>query len=407
MKRVLLIMLAICSLVSCSKEGEGIVINSTILDTGSSETITEKHKSNPDGSRNTLLEYTSWIRLQLETKAMKDKELSVVVAGSFNDVIDSVDVEHLAIGTPTTSIEYQMNDGRQQGNIIILDSMMVYSVVFEKMSFNYKLHYEVPIYNDGFTKQEMPYHRIEFVKDNGYTVEEADPQFDGMKIYACRLLKHSITILFKDKEYTVSAKILYRKLMATNGQPVIISSQKIDEGIEIRDAEQLYYHSWIKMRQKWSDKKVDEVVYQARIGTDVRFDNSDLIGKLITSPELNFTDPTLINITQEDGGVGDSEYVDIKTNTRKYAVSCAEFALRFYATEPIPYYDDGIVKYEMPVFTYDKDSFKFLYHIEKMGDDILNGQPAQAYALFISLTWSINGKEYSSREENISLYTYK
>lgn len=407
MKRVLLIMLSICSLASCSKEGEEIVLNSTILDTGSSETITEKHKSNPDGSRNTLLEYTSWIRLQLETKAMKDKELSVVVAGSFNDVIDTVDVEHLAIGTPTTSIECQMDDGRQQDNIIILDSMMVYRVVFEKISFNYKLHYEVPVYNDGFTKQEMPYHRIEFVKDNGYTVEDAEPQFDGMKIYACRLLKHSISVLFKDKEYSVSAKILYRKLMATNGMPVIISSLKIDEGTDIQDAEQLYYHSWIKMRHKWSDKRVDEVVYQARIGTDVRFDNGDLIGKLITSPELNFTDPTLINITQEDGGAGDSEYVDLIINKNKYAVSCAEFALRFYVSEPVPYYDDGIVKYEMPVFTYDKDSFKFLYNIEKMGDDILNGQPAQAYALRISLTWSIDGKEYHSREEDIALYKYK
>lgn len=108
MKGVLLTILAICSLASCGKEGAEIVVNSNILDTGSSETITEKQKSNPDGSRNTLLECTSWIRLQIETKAIKDKELSIVVAGSFNGVIDTVDVEHLVIGTPTTSIEYQV-----------------------------------------------------------------------------------------------------------------------------------------------------------------------------------------------------------------------------------------------------------------------------------------------------------
>lgn len=207
----------------------------------------------------------------------------------------------------------------------------------------------------------------------------------------------TITITVEQKEVTQSGE---------KPEPVIISSLKIDEGTDIQNSEQLYYHSWIKMRYEWSDKRVDDVVYQARIGTDVRFDESDLIGKLITSTELNFTDPTLIDIIQEDG-VGDSEYVGIKINKKKYTVSCKAFAIRFYVTEPIPYYDDGIVTCEMPAYAYDKDSFKFLYNIEEMGDDIVDGQPAQTYALWISLTWSINGKEYHSRKEHISLYKYK
>lgn len=408
MKKLMSMLCTILFFASCEKAEKEIVINSSVLNSGKSSEVTDKKSVNDRGCATTSLEYSSWIRLQMETKAVKEQELSVLVSAKLSDLIDTIDVRSLNIfNTITNVLDYQENESRVENNVTIIDSSMIYKVDFSgDLTFTYDLNFEVPVYNDGFTNQIMPYHRVKFVNSNDFEVQETDPIIDGTKIYACRIVKHSIVVSFNEKKYVVHATILCRKLVSSDGQAAIVTSKVVDEGKELIYTDHLSFRTWLKMKHSWSDNTMTEVVYDANVSHNVEFDQSDILAKVILSSDLEFSQPKFLETTAKGQGGGNKEVIKRSPRKSKYVVSCKEFSVHFYADGDFPVYDDGLLYHYMPIFPY-VGHYRLEHRIESEGDDIHNGKEAACYCLWLTLFRTLEGKEYKVKEQPIWLYKYK
>lgn len=398
------------SLSSCEKDQvDPIIIDSEVLDSGMDGTVNETETTSPEGVKGTSLSYQSWIMVRTETRATSENKISVTLNGVVNDVSKTIDVGHLQLGEMKTEIEYTSFDGREEKNIIVLDSALVYKVSFGELAFNYELKYEVPVYSDGVTTQTMPYHRVEFVKDNGYTVEYVNPTFDGLKIYACRLLKHSVTVRFNGKSYVVNAAITFRRLMATNGLPVVVSTEKLDEGSSIITCENngrtpvFIYMSWVKMKHIWSDGKTSEVTYEQRGNPSIKINEDDLRYRILQNINLKL-ESTAINDGEMKILGGDNEYTRLYNYEKKFVIQYNYFSLVAIINEPIPVYDDGIIRYNMPNYVFNNMSYNGV--LSNPTDDRVDGQEAYAYDLKPQISFSM-GDNQLKLEDIMWLYVIK
>ena len=72
--------------------------------------------------------------------------------------------------------------------------------------------YEVPTYDDGITEKEMPYIRYGAIVDNGMTVTGMDNLTENGQTWLRKLVRHSISVVFNDKSYTIEASIVAKSL---------------------------------------------------------------------------------------------------------------------------------------------------------------------------------------------------
>ena len=226
MKRFAFAILAIVvtiALVSCEKEkvkpepGNPAIINSEVVDTGQAGTdLAVSTVTSPEGDTlGTTLSYTSWIKVRTETKAASEKTVEVVLndtlrtnkgyATSANDIDELLDAEHHSTGYYRT----QYSSERYDGNVTIVDSVMEYRVVLRDFDLNYMVVYQVATYDDGFSRQLMPYHRPEVVRSSEVTCELMDtiiePDEDtGYRHQFFRYkISHSLTVRIAGQDYTM------------------------------------------------------------------------------------------------------------------------------------------------------------------------------------------------------------
>ncbi len=129
------------------------VIESEVYDNGSAEEVTVTPAS--DG---TSLSYESWIMVRGVTKGAFDNRAAVTLNASMPNIAETRDVVVWDFDTPRVVQTRETGESRIEGFVTITDSVLVYTVVTEEFEFSHRLHYEVGVYDDGVTRQVMPYH---------------------------------------------------------------------------------------------------------------------------------------------------------------------------------------------------------------------------------------------------------
>lgn len=248
------VIMSAMTFVSCEKElpfgpDNVEVIESEVLESGADETIEEAVVNSDSGVSGTELSYKSWIRVKGQTRADFDREVSVTLNNTFLDVNTNIVVEKLDVGEYTTDISYREKGSRQEGFVTITDSVMVYTLQYENFSFAYELEYEVAVYDDGYTRQVMPYHRIDNVTEKSYKTYLTESDDDGELAYARRKIEHSILVEVNDKTYEVKANVFLRKHIGYASEPYIKWSELVDTKLDMFNGQ---VRSTVSVFQKWN-----------------------------------------------------------------------------------------------------------------------------------------------------------
>lgn len=242
---------------SCSSDDEPIVpplseiVESEVLESGCSNDVSET-----SGTEGTSLSYESWIYVRQTTRATSENKISVTLFNRFNNVVAESEAADFNFGEPTEEISYRVSDSRvEQNYVTVTDSVLVYGLTYANgFKLEYELMFETPEYNDGVTKQTMPYHKVERIVDNGTNISAMANETRDGKNYYRKLLQNSITVVYNGRNYDVAASVVVRAEIPD--EDVLLSSEKVNEGLELvsTDAENAcgVYRSWIEVEQSWS-----------------------------------------------------------------------------------------------------------------------------------------------------------
>lgn len=211
------------ALASCEKEkekpesGNPEIINSEVVDTGEAGTdLAVSTITSPEGDTlGTTLSYTSWIKVRTETKAASEKTVEVVLNDTLRAVGrgDSVQVNLGQLFIPDTVCDavdlMKKTTERHDGHVTIVDSVMRYMVFLVDYEIVYDMVYQVATYDDGFSRQVMPYHRPEIVGSSEVTCELMDTIIETDEDFDCRYqvfrykISHSLTVRIAGQDYTM------------------------------------------------------------------------------------------------------------------------------------------------------------------------------------------------------------
>ena len=285
---------------SCSKDDYELpeVIESEVYDEGRAEEVKAKV-----GTEGTQLSYESWIMVRGITRASFDNKVSVTLNGKLKDVAAVCPVNHWEIGDYQATLFREVFDQRTEGFVTVTDSVLVYKLTFDEFSFEYRLNYEVPVYDDHVTRQVMPYYYYSNLKDNGGRLEKADSYVDGDKAYARRIYRHSISVDFGGQTYEVKAEVTLRRELGPAGEAYIVNSEVIDKSVEAK-AEGDGFLSTIMVKSQMSTGEEREEEYVAELpaiserytGEEVTFNGS------ISDLKLVGTEVVETGRSYEDGG---------------------------------------------------------------------------------------------------------
>ena len=285
---------------SCSKDDYELpeVIESEVYDEGRAEEVKAKV-----GTEGTQLSYESWIMVRGITRASFDNKVSVTLNGKLKDVAAVCPVNHWEIGDYQATLFREVFDQRTEGFVTVTDSVLIYRLTFDEFSFEYRLNYEVPVYDDHVTRQVMPYYYYSNLKDNGGRLEKADSYVDGDKAYARRIYRHSISVDFGGQTYEVKAEVTLRRELGPAGEAYIVNSEVIDKSVEAK-AEGDGFLSTIMVKSQMSTGEEREEEYVAELpaiserytGEEVTFNGS------ISDLKLVGTEVVETGRSYEDGG---------------------------------------------------------------------------------------------------------
>ena len=216
-------------LTSCEKDDVlPEVVDSEVYDNGAAGEVTVQET---DGQ--TQMSYESWIMVRGVTRSSFDNKVTAVLNGKLSNVYEIRDVREWNDWTFTTHVSREASEyPRTEGYVTITDSLLVYTVSCEDFEFSYQLRYEVGVYDDGVSKQTMPYHYYSNIRDNGGVLEDMDSYDEGGYVYARKLYKHSITVDFGGKSYDVEAEVVLRRDLGLFTGPYPLRCEVVDKSIE-------------------------------------------------------------------------------------------------------------------------------------------------------------------------------
>ena len=337
---------------SCSKDDYELpeVIESEVYDEGEAGEVRAEV-----GTEGTQLSYESWIMVRGITRASFDNKVSVTLNNAFNNVDSVIEVGSFNLGECRTELVYEAANSRRQDFVTVTDSLLMYKVTFDVFSFSYDLYHEIGIYDDGITRQTMPYHPIRNVRDNGYTLTDLDfiieDNGEGEQVvYLRKRFDHSISLDFNGKTYTLTAKIELR--LYAGAHPAVVSSRLIASGI--RDVKnELWtgtYTSWAEVEHRYSDGSVGRKTYTAE---QMRGEIESSIQKYKVLPDaaLKLKKAGFADAVVRDT-VGMPERMVVCEVRRRYEVKYNYFTLSYPVSEYEAYYDDGLTRFEMPSLKY-------------------------------------------------------
>lgn len=261
---------------SCSSDDDPIVppvpevVESEVLESGCSNDVSET-----SGTEGTSLSYESWIYVRQTTRAMSENKISVTLFNRFNNVVAESETSDFNFGEPKKEISYRVSDSRvEQNYVTVTDSVLVYSLTYANgFKLEYELMFETPEYNDGVTKQMMPYHKVERIIDNGTNISAMENETRDGKNYYRKLLQNSITVVYNGRKYDIAASVVVRSEVPA--EDVLLTSEKVNEGLEFvsSDVENAtgVYRSWIEIEQTWSESGKKTVKKEVLLNYWVKF----------------------------------------------------------------------------------------------------------------------------------------
>ena len=326
---------------SCSKDDYELpeVIESEVYDEGRAEEVKAEV-----GTEGTQLSYESWIMVRGITRASFDNKVSVTLNGKLKDVAAVCPVNHWEIGDYQATLFREVFDQRTEGFVTVTDSVLVYKLTFDEFSFEYRLNYEVPVYDDHVTRQVMPYYYYSNLKDNGGRLEKADSYVDGDKAYARRIYRHSISVDFGGQTYEVKAEVTLRRELGPAGEAYIVNSEVIDKSVEAK-AEGDGFLSTIMVKSQMSTGEEREEEYVAELpaiserytGEEVTFNGS------ISDLKLVGTEVVETGRSYEDGG----EYVTLERISENCVLHYNGFDLKIPLVHYGASFDNIVLQEEM------------------------------------------------------------
>ena len=337
---------------SCSKDDYELpeVIESEVYDEGEAGEVRAEV-----GTEGTQLSYESWIMVRGITRASFDNKVSVTLNNAFNNVDSVIEVGSFNLGECRTELVYEAANSRRQDFVTVTDSLLMYKVTFDVFSFSYDLYHEIGIYDDGITRQTMPYHPIRNVRDNGYTLTDLDfiieDNGEGEQVvYLRKRFDHSVSLDFNGKTYTLTAKIELR--LYAGAHPAVVSSRLIASGI--RDVKnELWtgtYTSWAEVEHRYSDGSVGRKTYTAeQMRGEIDADIEKY--KELPDADLRLAGAGFADAVVRDT-VGMPERMVVCKVRRQYDVEYNYFTLSYPVSEYEAYYDDGLTRFEMPSLKY-------------------------------------------------------
>ena len=337
---------------SCSKDEPLLpeVIESEVYDEGEAGEVRAEV-----GTEGTQLSYESWIMVRGITRASFDNKVSVTLNNAFNNVDSVIEVGSFNLGECRTELVYEAAGNRRQDFVTVTDSLLMYKVTFDVFSFSYNLYHEIGRYDDGITRQTMPYHPIGNIRDNGYTLTDLDfiieDNGEGEQVvYLRKRFDHSISLDFNGKTYTLTAKIELR--LYAGAHPAVVSSRLIASGI--RDVKnELWtgtYTSWAEVEHRYSDGSIGNKTYTIEnMRTEIDADIEKY--KELPDADLRLAGAGFADAVVRDT-VGMPERMVVCKLRRQYDVEYNYFTLSYPVSEYEAYYDDGLTRFEMPSLKY-------------------------------------------------------
>ena len=325
------------------------VIESEVLESGADETIEEAVVSDDSGVSGTELSYKSWIRVKGQTRADFDHEVSVTLNNTFIDPTPTIIVEDLNIGEYTTNISHRVKGSRQEGFVTITDSVLVYTVQYEKFAFEYELEYEVAVYDDGFTRQVMPYHAIDKVTEKSYKTYLIESDDDGELAYARRKVEHSILVEVNGKTYEVKANVFLRKHIAYAKDPYIKWSELVGTDLRMVNDQVM---STVKVFQKWSRGAEETSDYDVFLSAGI---NNSTWGDVTVQGyqnDLRIVSSELTDGTNNYEPSNDSPFIVYENVRKVWNIHYNYFSVSIDLGYTDAWFDDGITACKFPNYEF-------------------------------------------------------
>ena len=290
------------------------------------------------------MSYESWIMVRGITRASFDNKVSVTLNSELKNVSAVCPVNHWEIGDYQATLSREVFDQRTEGFVTVTDSVLIYRLTFDEFSFEYRLNYEVPVYDDHVTRQVMPYYYYSNLKDNGGRLEKADSYVDGDMAYARRIYRHSISVDFGGQTYEVKAEVTLRRELGPAGEAYIVNSEVIDKSVEAK-AEGDGFLSTIMVKSQMSTGEEREEEYVAELpaiserytGEEVTFNGS------ISDLKLVGTEVVETGRSYEDGG----EYVTLERISEDCVLHYNGFDLKIPLVHYGASFDNIVLQEEM------------------------------------------------------------
>ncbi len=413
-----MIMSSVMILASCSSDDDPMlleVIESEVLDEGMDDTASSKPSINPNGvTTGTQFSYKSWIMVKGQTRAAFENKVEVTLNNVFANTDTVITVSNFDLGDYKTVVSKRKRSERQEGFVTVSDSVMVYSVQFAEFSFDYELDFEHAVYNDGVTKQNMPYHPIGTIKDNGYKLNDLEfiietDENARERVYLRKLLTHSISIEFNGKSYDLTAKVELRRFAGFH--PCIVESVVTDEGKEIIDINMndvvpsISFKSWISVQRSWSDNRKEEKTFTQICTPEICISEQSKFYKIIPDTDIIRENAEIEYLGTETSVTGaDSEYTKTIVALKQYTITYNYFDVIYTLKEPTPVYNDGVLSKNMPA--YSLSNIRDGFTLEGPADDYTNGRPAWGYIFYQTLEFMFDEQKVGITDD-ISLYVYK
>lgn len=332
-------MVASTTLVSCEKSLEQNklpeVIESEVLESGKDEAVTVT-----SGAEGTALSYESWIVVRQVTRSGENNRIAVKLENRLTNLTAVQDVNTFVSEVPTDiSLEKIEKASRQEGYVTIIDSAMVIKVRDAHFEFGLELPYQIPIYDDGVTRQEMPCYRYEHIySQEAYTSFVEVKEMDG-NAYACRVYHHGFEVVFGGESYEVNADITLRYYLGPASEPYITKSEVMGSWSEWSSTTSLGAH--LNIRHTWSNGTVTNDEYVAPLGMYIDSQNFmslklDEYGNDLKLKEEKLSDKER-SLLEKDG------YISIYRSKRTYSFEYNYFTVYVDLIEDDAIYEDGLI----------------------------------------------------------------
>jgi len=411
---------------SCDESNDDPVIQegteSEVVDGGASNNVTSQTFSTTTKNGNTVsgteLSYESWIRVMYRNSAKKaptyaatrgssdndGKEFRVLLKDVFHNTDTTININdrYFDIGEYTTDTTYYVKGTRQDGYITITDSVMVYTINFKDFSFAYEMEYEVAVYDDGITRETLPYHKITNLKDNGLEMVPIESVHDeSLAVFARRQINHSISVEFCGETYTLKGKIVLQVLFDTAFEPYVKKSQLIN-AYYYTDGGQVY--STLRLMRYWSDGQIITENVQVPINAYIRDQSTSFVFHGEQPENIELVSYKLSDARETGFPTSLLPYVDAGGEHRALYINYGFFDFEMEVFYDIPHYYDGYLQCDFPYPTFQNFRFSEQQLIQNQSGENESGKYV-GYVLIRDVKADFDQLEFTA-QFNIGLVFY-